>query len=44
MYVCMCAAVPIVFILVPFVIDMTNGHDIAGDIIMQRGIAKDDIQ
>ena len=35
---------PIVFIIVPFIVDMTNGGDVTADIIMQRGIAKDDIQ
>ena len=37
-------AVPVVFILIPFIIDMGNGDEVAGDIVMERGIKKGDIQ
>ena len=36
-------AVPVVFVLVPFVVDMANGRDDASDIIIQRAESMDDI-
>ena len=35
--------VPIVFILVPFIVDMTNDSEITRDIIIERGTSSDDI-
>ena len=37
------AAVPIVFVLVPFFVDMANGRDDTSDIIVQRAKMKDEI-
>ena len=37
------AALPIVVILIPFIVDMVNGQDTMSDIIVQRAKMKDDI-
>ena len=37
------AAVPIVFVLVPFIVDMANGRDDGSDIVIHRAKVKDDI-
>lgn len=37
------SAVPIFLVLIPLSVDLANGHDIVGDIIMQRSTTKDDI-
>ena len=34
---------PIVFVLVPFIMDMANGRDDVSDIVIQRAKVKDDI-
>ena len=36
-------AVPIAFVLLPFIVDMANGRDSVSDIIIQRAKTKDDI-
>ena len=37
------AAVPIVFVVIPFFVDMANGRDDTTDIIVQRAKMKDEI-
>ena len=37
------AAVPIAFVIVPFIMDLANGHDVTSDIIVQRPKMKDDL-
>ena len=37
------AAVPLVFVLVPFIVDMANGQDVESDIIIQRANMDNDI-
>lgn len=36
-------ALPVVFVLVPFIVDMVNGQDVANDIIVQRADMENDI-
>ena len=37
------AVIPSVFVLVPFIVDMANGHDDTNDIIVQRAKTKEEI-
>ena len=37
------AAVPLMFVLVPFIVDMANGQDVESDIIIQRANVDNDI-
>ena len=37
------AGVPIAFALVPFIMDLVNGHDITSDITIQRAREEDGI-
>ena len=37
------AAVPFIFVIVPFIVDLVNGYDHTSDIIVQRAEMKDDI-
>ena len=36
-------AAPIVFVIVPFIVDLVNGHDHTSDIVVLRAEMKDDI-